>query len=164
MHKHPDLAPGNQPDAVLPGRPFRVALRLNVAPGWHIYAHSAANSALVPTIVDITSDAPLEDLEITYPEGVPLGSVPAGEQPAAVYEGRPIIFANLEVRTDWRPGDQSDGRVHLRIRYRCQPCDDTACLAPTEGVETLSIPVITEENRRPREINEEIFKARRRAR
>ncbi|MBV9811443.1 MAG: cytochrome C biogenesis protein, partial [Acetobacteraceae bacterium] len=37
-------------DAVTPGRPFRVALRLRLAPGWHTYWRNPGDSGVAPTL------------------------------------------------------------------------------------------------------------------
>ena len=37
-------------DAVPPGKPFRVALRLRLAPGWHTYWHNPGDAGVAPSL------------------------------------------------------------------------------------------------------------------
>lgn len=57
-------------DAVAPGHPFRVALRLHLAPGWHTYWRNPGDAGVAP------------DLSFTLPPGVTAGPVewPAPER------------------------------------------------------------------------------------
>ena len=44
-------------DAVTPGQPFRVGLRLRLTPGWHTYWHNPGDAGVAP------------DLDLTLPAG-----------------------------------------------------------------------------------------------
>lgn len=53
----------SETDTVMPGTPYRVALRLRMAPGWHIYWRNPGDSGLPP------------ELEFTLPPGVTAGEI-----------------------------------------------------------------------------------------
>jgi uncharacterized protein YyaL (SSP411 family) len=91
-------------------------LELDVAPGWHLNAHEARQSFLVPTAVESRGSA-LRG--VVYPEGETLEASPAAET-VAVYRGHVRIEGEIEVREGVAPG--------LSLTY--QACDDLRCLPP----------------------------------
>jgi len=88
--------------AVAPGRPFRVALALATAPGWHTYWRNPGDSG-APT-----------DIEWQLPEGALAGPIewpapqvlPLGEMVNYGYEGEVLLPVSLTPPADLRPGDR----------------------------------------------------------
>jgi hypothetical protein len=110
---------------------------LEIAPGWHIQAHTPADPALIASDLEAvpaagTGGGGTELRRVVYPPGQRLGggstteSEPAGPtepmgQPPAVYTGR------VEISGELRAGAEG-GR--LRLIY--QVCDESRCLPRVE--------------------------------
>ena len=86
-------------------------LRLEIAFGWHLYAHQPGDDQLVATELSALGG---ELRAVAYPPGESLGEV-------EVYAGQ--IDLTGEIRSE-------DGEPRWVLKY--QPCDDTRCLAPVE--------------------------------
>ena len=98
-------------------RTFRLALE--IAEGWHLYAHGV-EGGLEPTRLG-ASGAELNG--VRYPEGLPTELAPGDE--VAIYEGSVEIVGRLG------PGSEA------RLVLTCQPCSGDRCLAPLR----LEVPV-----------------------
>ncbi len=101
-----------------------VAVRLEIAGGWHVQANPAALAYLVPTAVEASPGTELRGVE--YPPGEGLGAAFAGGE-LSVWGG------DVEIRAELRAGD---GPARLRVTY--QACDDRRCLPPV--TRALEIP------------------------
>ena len=69
----------SETDAVAPGQPFRVGLRLNMAPGWHTYWRNPGDAGVAP------------ELTFTLPQGATAGPV-TWPAPAIEHEGPLTTF------------------------------------------------------------------------
>src|SRR6516165_2097524 len=67
-------------DAVTPGRPFRVGLRLQLAPGWHTYWQNPGDAGVPP------------ELALELPGGVTAGPI-AWPAPQHIPEGPLMTYA-----------------------------------------------------------------------
>jgi hypothetical protein len=94
----------------------RFALRLHIAPGWHLYAHDEADPHTRPTRL--------------IGRGVELGRLeyPDGEELALGADGDTISGYQGEVELGGRLRATGGGAGVLVVEY--QACDDTRCLAP----------------------------------
>jgi uncharacterized protein YyaL (SSP411 family) len=131
-------------------RSFRLVLE--IAPGWHIQAHTPADPSLIPTALEAVPAAGAgakgtELRRLVYPpaklpgdgpaaEGEPAGPAAAGAQGEAAGPSAPPLAAvytgRVEITGELRAGAQG-GR--LRLVY--QACDEARCLPRVE----LEIPV-----------------------
>jgi len=114
---------------------FTVRTRLKIDDGWHINAADGVPPGLIPSEIDVRSAAPIEVLEIEYPEPETLDA-PFADEPIPVYSGEIEILATARLRE----AAPSDGRTSLRVLWRVQACDDRRCLRASEGVETIPLP------------------------
>ncbi|MFP3941747.1 MAG: DUF255 domain-containing protein [Thermoanaerobaculia bacterium] len=95
-------------------------LRLEVAPGWHVYAADAPADRTKPLRVEARGG---ELLDVVWPPGDPLAGAPDGEDPVPVHTGAVEITGRL------RPEGDDAGLV-----LSFQACDDRRCLPPAERV------------------------------
>jgi thiol:disulfide interchange protein/DsbC/DsbD-like thiol-disulfide interchange protein len=117
--------------AVAPGEPFRVGLRLRLAPGWHSYWRNAGDAG-----------APTE-IGLTLPEGAAAGPVawPAPERipygPLVNFGYKGEILLPLEIRP---PATLAPGDVfRIEAEATWLVCEQV-CI-PEEGRFTLTLPV-----------------------
>lgn len=96
----------SETDAPAPGKPFRVGLRLRMAPGWHTYWRNPGDAGVAPE-VSLVLPAGASAFEIAWPapERVPEGDIMtfgyAGEVvlPIAVTPGAEV--GTIEARANW---------------------------------------------------------------
>ncbi|RUL88027.1 DUF255 domain-containing protein [Tautonia sociabilis] len=114
----------DDPASIVPGGTFEVALSLDVAPGWHLYANPSGSDLARPTVVTLAPGPGATLATVEYPEGEPM--VLAGStEPLPVYEGKVRLTARVLLAED------ADGVPdHLTFRIDYQACNDRACLAP----------------------------------
>ncbi len=120
------------------GGRLELLVRLKVKKGWHINANPASLDFLVPTTLSISSEHPLEAIDISYPTAKSV-RFPFADQPLAVYEGEVTIPAIFEIRR------YPPGALRLDLVLDFQACDDTRCLPPSSI--TLSVDVVPSDNR-----------------
>ena len=114
------------------GETFNVELVLKIADSWHINANPPSQDNLIPTIVTVDADAPVEIVDVAYPKGKSVRFEFSNES-LNVYEGMLTIPLRLK-----RKQDVSRKRnVPITLKLTYQPCNDTECLFP----ETLDIPL-----------------------
>jgi hypothetical protein len=123
-------------DAVRPGEPFTVRVRMKVDRGWHINANPASLPELIPTTMDVRSDAPITVEQIAYPDPDKF-ETQFSDAPLDVYDG----ILNLTARVRLDPASTSLNQVPMRILVRYQACDEGSCLAPAEQILDVSVPV-----------------------
>jgi DsbC/DsbD-like thiol-disulfide interchange protein len=131
-------------DAVVPGRPLAVAIRLRMAPGWHTYWRNPGDSGL-PTRARWTLPEGFSagELQWPVPERFPTGPIVsygyAGEVVLPVEIRVPAALAGpeacLAVRVDWLecqeaciPG-RSELTLTLPVRASASPGPDATLLA-----------------------------------
>jgi uncharacterized protein YyaL (SSP411 family) len=90
-------------------------LVIDLAPGWHINAHSIKNKRLIPTSLSADWIA-----KAVYPEGSPL-AVAFMQQPISVYSRR--------LQFDIQPVSEQ-GKLKAPLHFRFQACSSHQCLAP----------------------------------
>jgi uncharacterized protein YyaL (SSP411 family) len=135
------LAVARAPGAVRPGQAFEVALRLEIAPGWHVNAHRPTDPALIPTRVELAPGSAFRLLAIDYPAAHTV-RLRFSDRPLAVYEGQSTLHLRLKA-----PERPRTGAAGLSLRLHYQPCDDYRCLLPAEAALRIPIQVVTSEAR-----------------
>jgi hypothetical protein len=135
------------------GQEVAVAVDIDIADGWHVYADSAP-SPYTPLSIDIDSDL-LALQRFTMPAPEWLGFASTGES-LPVHEGRvrisgrmrlrwsppPSMFAGLEEAVGRRAIVPGEYRLQGALRY--QACNDAVCLEPR--VERFELPIVVEAN------------------
>jgi hypothetical protein len=101
-----------------------LAVRLEIAGGWHVHANPTSLAFLIPTAVEAAPGTEVRGVE--YPPGESFRSSFAGDE-LSVWGG------DVEIRAELRAGD---GPARLRVTY--QACDNLRCLPPVTRV--LEIP------------------------
>jgi DsbC/DsbD-like thiol-disulfide interchange protein len=118
-------------EAIVPGRPFRVALRLEMEKGWHTYWKNPGDAGLATTI------------EWELPEGFTAGPIlwpyphRLGEPPEVSYGFSDVVVLPVDITHSaaLRPGDS----VTLRARAGWLVCNEI-CIAGKADL-TLTLPV-----------------------
>jgi uncharacterized protein YyaL (SSP411 family) len=102
-----------------------VEVKVKIAEGWHINANPAGQDNLIPTTISVGEDAPVEIVEVKYPEGK---SVQFEFSPESlnVYEKTLTISLKMKQRADVTI--KKDVPIILKLNY--QACNDTECLLP----------------------------------
>src|SRR5689334_12550469 len=118
-------------DAIGPGDKFKIAIELEIAPGYHIQGHVPSESFLIATEVKFQ---PLDGIKISepvYPAPKYQKLESLGADVYAVHDGTIYITADAE-------GDSaavlshrvSLGSKTIRATFTAQACNDRVCLAP----------------------------------
>lgn len=106
------------------GKRCRIAVVLEIEPGWHINTNPAHPDFLIPTTVSIRSDqgTTLESLQFPKGEELKVEGLPEAYH---VYSGKVTIFGELVVPAT-AAGKQESFELHIRY----QSCDDEHCERP----------------------------------
>ena len=128
------LDPLAEADAAHAGTTFRVALRAQLDPGFHVNSNEPLEDFLIPTVLTLEPPAGFELESLAWPEPILL-SQRGADEPLAVFEESFVIGAALSLAADLAPGAYT---VPGTLRY--QACDETMCYLPATA--TLSFPVV----------------------
>jgi DsbC/DsbD-like thiol-disulfide interchange protein/cytochrome c biogenesis protein CcdA len=112
-------------DAIVPGRPLRVALRLRLAPGWHTYWQNPGDAGLAP------------DIAFTLPPGAAATPI-AWPAPQRVAEGPVMTFAYTGDTVLPATITPAGAPLHLQAHASWLVCS-TVCV-PEEAIFTLDLP------------------------
>jgi thiol:disulfide interchange protein DsbD len=112
-------------DTAAVGDTIWLAVRLELAPGWHVNSAHPRQDFLIPTRFDVRAPAFLTLGQVVYPPGRTIALL--GDS-MSVYESGAIIFAPLVVG----PGAPM-GPIEISAALRFQGCDDKSCIAPEEA-------------------------------
>lgn len=116
-------------DAVEPGKPFLVALRLKAKPGWHTYWRNPGDSGQ-PTSIGWRLPPGFAAGAIRWP--VPQ-RLPIGPLANYGYEGEVLLASEIRVPAD------AKGTVTLAARARWLVCNPEHCI-PEQGDVSLALP------------------------
>lgn len=117
-------------DAMEPGQPLLVALRLKAKPGWHTYWRNPGDSGQ-PTSIEWRLPPGFSAGAIRWP--VPQ-RLPIGPLANYGYEGEVLLASEIRVPAD------AKGRVALAARARWLVCNPEHCI-PEQGDVSLALPV-----------------------
>ena len=139
-------------DMIHAGETFKAAVRLGIAPSWHINANPVNDDFLIPTTVDIEEDANFRAVKVVYPASR-TARFDFSEADAVVYDGNATFGILIEAGTGIAPGTYT-----LKGSVMYQACNAKSCLAPeTIGFE-LAV-VVAASGDKTLEINADIFAA-----
>jgi thiol:disulfide interchange protein DsbD len=115
----------SETDAVLPGQPYRIALRLRMAPGWHTYWQNPGDAGVPPEVV------------LTLPPGVTAGPI-AWPVPARQPEDTLMTFGYsgelvLPLTVSGGPGPVTAKASWLVCEKICVPEEGSFTLALAAG-------------------------------
>ena len=125
------------PVSVVAGARAEVAVRVEIAAGWHINANPPSPDYMIPTTLTLTLTGAggLTAGKVVYPAGQAL-KVSFEDKPLAVYSGEVTLRVPLLAARSAANGTQT-----LAGRVRFQTCNDQVCLAPTSVPFTLEVTV-----------------------
>jgi thiol:disulfide interchange protein DsbD len=116
-------------DAVAPGKPFRVGLRLRLAPGWHTYWQNPGDAGVPPDLqLDLPPDATAGPIAWPTPERVTEGSLMT-----YAYTGDALLPVTVALA--------SAGGVSIKAHATWLVCHDIC--VPEEGEFRLDLPAGT---------------------
>ncbi len=127
-------------DAIVPGQPITVALRLSMEKDWHTYWRNPGDSGLPTTLAwKLPAEVEAGPIEWSAPHALPVGPlVNYG------YEGEVLHLIELRPQASLKPGDE----VKLRGRADWLVCKEV-CIPEGADLE-LSLPVRTAWSDEPR--------------
>ena len=128
------LEPLAEADAAHAGTTFRVALRAQLDPGFHVNSNTPLETFLIPTVLTVDPPPGITLEGIAWPEAILLSQAGA-EQPLAVFGETFLIGAALALAPDLQPGTYD---VPGSLRY--QACDETMCYLPATAA--VSFPLV----------------------
>jgi len=107
------------------GRPFQMAVLIEIDPSWHIYANPSSARDFPPTTVSLDGgELPLDGVKITYPPSRSFEAEGVSDA-IAVYNERAIIRVTATLN---EKVEATKGQLKLTLRY--QACNNQRCLAP----------------------------------
>ncbi len=121
---------------IRPGDSFKILVKAEIDPEWHINSHQPLEEFLIPTVVKFDSVPGVEINQIHYPEGQ-LRRFQFSEQPLSVYDGAVTVWAEVRAKRDLPPGN-----LKLSGKFFYQACNDVSCLAPAEAPFEITAAVV----------------------
>ena len=119
--------------AVVPGKPFRVALSLEIAPRWHVYWINPGDIGS-PVMLKLTAPAGFTIGEVRYP--APQIMPEPGDAVIYGYERQAVFWATVTPPADLKTGQT----VGLSAAANWCVCDPEQCVLGHRAM-TLSLPV-----------------------
>ncbi|HJZ68133.1 MAG TPA: protein-disulfide reductase DsbD domain-containing protein, partial [Blastocatellia bacterium] len=113
-------------DAVRPGDKFKIAVVLEVAPGYHINAHVPSLDYLFATAVSFEAPGGMNIASLRYP-APQLKKFEFSDQQIAVLEGTVYVTADAVAQNSVQPG-----AFAVKANVTVQSCNDSQCLAPAD--------------------------------
>ena len=135
------------------GTNFQLAVVLKIRRGFHVNAHEASASYLIPTTVTPQLPAGLKAGEIVYPKGE-LHTFSFTKTPLNVYQDKVILRIPLTAQSDAPTGTQ-----HIPLKLRYQACNNELCLPPVK-VDVDATVTIAANSSAARPAHPELFPAR----
>jgi thioredoxin:protein disulfide reductase len=124
-------------DGVRPGDKFKIAVALDIAPGYHVQGHVPSDPSLIATEVKFEPPAGITIKEPTYPAPKYQRLESLGDAEYAVHDGTIYVTADAEADHSVKPGP-----LVVRARFTVQACNDKACLAPADVDLTVPVNVV----------------------
>lgn len=113
-----------------------LAIKLDIAKGWHVNAHPASLEFLIPTVISGSLNGQPVNLDIQYPPGVDSGIRLDGKA-IQVYNSGVTIMMHPEHKA-WELTREAG---QLTVVLRVQSCSDQGtCLAPSTLSKTVTLP------------------------
>jgi thiol:disulfide interchange protein DsbD len=138
-------------DKVYPAGKFKIAVKINIDPQWHINSNNPHEDYLIASKLSIDTTAGFSITKIIYPDAHDR-KLSFSDKPLSVFEKEIYIGAITKVSTDLKPGIYK-----LPVIFDYQSCNDKTCLPPNSAYDTLSIEVAAKDAA-VKEINQDIFK------
>jgi thioredoxin:protein disulfide reductase len=138
-------------DKIIPGTEFKIAVKINIDPRWHINSNKPYEDYLIPSVLSIDTTSGFRLTNIKYPQSHDR-KLSFSDKPLSVFENE--IYIGALVKT---PANIKPGIYKLAVTFDYQSCNDKTCLPPNSVSDTLTIEV-TNKQAEVKEINQDIFK------
>jgi thioredoxin:protein disulfide reductase len=138
-------------DKVISGTEFKLAVKVNIDPQWHINSNKPYEDYLIPSILAIDTTAGFRLSKIKYPNAEDR-KLAFSDKPLSVYE-KDIYIGGLVMS----PANIKPGTYKLAVTFDYQSCNDKTCLPPNAASDTLTIEVVDKQTP-VKEINQDVFK------
>jgi thioredoxin:protein disulfide reductase len=139
-------------NGMAPGQKFKIAIALDIAPGYHIQGHVPSDPNLIATEVKFQPVDGITITEPTYPAPKYQKLASLGDDEYAVHDGMVYITADAEAAGSIKPG-----ALTIRATYTAQACNDRVCLVPATDI-AVDIPVNVIAATQPvKETNADVF-------
>jgi len=135
---------------VSPGGEFKIAVKINIDPQWHINSNTPHDDFLIPSKLSVDTSKGFSLTKVTYPEAHDR-KLTFSDKPLSVFENEVYISADVKV-----PSDLKLGTYKLPVVFEYQSCNDKTCLPPNKALDTLTIEVGIKDAA-VIEINQDIF-------
>jgi thioredoxin:protein disulfide reductase len=137
-------------DKIRPGDPFKVAIRISIAPGYHVHGNKIADPYLISTELFLEEQPGLRVEEYLYP--TPKSArLSYSESELLIYEGDIIIAVLVQARKELPLGSPK-----LKGKLVYQACDNVTCFPPREV--QIEIPLdIVPSSQETKDINQDVF-------
>ncbi len=106
------------------GKSFKLAILLDIKPGFHINSDQPLDESLIPTKVSFEPIDGVSFGRVYYPQPV-FKKFDFSERELAVYENSVKIFTEVTVKKDFKPG-----KIVLKGTLSYQACNDHNCFLP----------------------------------
>lgn len=137
-------------DRVPAGSSFKMALEVNLRPGWHINSNIPSSEFAIPTELKFIPLKGITIKEIKFPQHEEK-LLPSIGQKTEFFTGKKYIIIKAEASPDLKPG-----RYTQKARFIYQGCDKDVCLPPYEKEVSFRIDIAAAGSL-VAHINQEIF-------
>ena len=138
-------------DKVTPGTEFKIGVRVNIDPQWHINSNKPYEDYLIPSVLSIDTSMGFRLFKIKYPNSEDR-KLAFSDKPLSVFEKEFYIGALV-----MSPAKLKPGTYKLAVTFDYQSCNDKTCLPPNSVSDTLTIEVAGKRTA-VKEINQDVFK------
>jgi uncharacterized protein YcnI len=109
------------------GKPFEIAVVVEIVKGFHMNSHKPTDPYLIPTTLTPQPPAGFDVADTIYPDGREEKFSFSPNKPLNVYTGKVILRLKLTAHPD-----AALGATTIPITLRYQACNDTTCLQPVK--------------------------------
>lgn len=118
------------------GKPLRVAIVIDVPPGYHINSARPLEAYLIGTSVKVDAPSGMRAGPVSYPRPL-LRTFKFSKKQLSVYEGQARIKFTVTV-----PANYAENSANVKARVRLQSCNDEVCFPPKTYDVSLKIDVV----------------------
>ena len=138
-------------DKVIAGTEFKIAVKVNIDPQWHVNSDKPYEDFLIPSALSIDSTLGFRLFKVKYPNPQDR-KLSFSDKPLSVFE-KEFYIGSLAMA----PANIKPGTYKLAVIFDYQSCNDKTCLPPNSVSDTLTIEVADKQTA-VKEINQDVFK------
>jgi thiol:disulfide interchange protein DsbD len=116
-----------------------LAVRAEIADGWHINSNEPLDKYLIPTILEVHAPEGIEVEGILYPEP-DLVKLEISESDMSLYHGTVLFGAYIKISNGVAPGSYT-----IRAILKYQGCNNLTCMEPASDIASIDLVVGTNE-------------------